>query len=220
VHRLLQALRSEGYLRDTPAGLGLGSTLIELGFGALLSNPLTTVAGPHLDDLAGQVLDTVHLAVREDGSVLYLMKIPGQRGAEMRSRVGLRMPLTRTGIGKALLLDDDAAGWAKRWRAETPVDATAASPAARKAGIRAEEEFVTRMNHYRKGGYSYDMEENEPGIRCVAAPIRDGSGSIVGAISVSATAPYLPAERMRELVLPVQRIATAISGEMGYRTAR
>lgn len=220
VHRLLQALRSEGYLRETPAGLGLGATLIELGFGALYANPLPTVAGPHLEGLAAQVLDTVHLAVREYGSVLYLMKIPGQRGAEMRSRVGLRMPLTRTGIGKAMLLDDDAAGWVERWRAETPADATAASPAARKAGAKAEEDFVARMNHYRKGGYSYDMEENEPGIRCVAAPVRDGSGSIVGAISVSATAPYMPADRMRELLPPVKQIAAAISGEMGYRPAR
>ncbi|MGP9504311.1 IclR family transcriptional regulator [Specibacter sp. AOP5-B1-6] len=220
VHRLLQALKSEGYLRETPVGLGLGPTLIELGFGALSSNPLTTVAGQHLEGLAARVLDTVHLAVREYGAVLYLMKIPGQRGAEMRSRVGLRMPLTRTGIGKALLVDDDAAGWVERWRAEAPVDMTAASPAARKAGATAEGDFVARMNHYRKGGYSYDMEENEPGIRCVAAPVRDASGGIVAAISVSATAPYMPADRMRELLPLVQQVAAAISGEMGYRSAR
>ncbi|MFI5084480.1 MAG: IclR family transcriptional regulator [Actinomycetales bacterium] len=219
VHRLLQALKSEGYLRDTPAGLGLGSTLIELGFSALSSNPLTAVAGLHLESLAAQVMDTVHLAVRDHGSVLYLAKISGQRGAEMRSQVGLRMPLTRTGIGKALLLDDDAAAWAERWRAETPADERAAAPAARKAGARAEDDFVARMSHYRKGGYSYDMEENEPGIRCVAAPVRDVSGSIVGAISVSATAHYMPADRMRELLTPVQHVAAAISAEMGYRPA-
>jgi DNA-binding IclR family transcriptional regulator len=87
-------------------------------------------------------------------------------------------------------------------------------------GAKAEEDFVARMSHYRKGGYSYDMEENEPGIRCVAAPVHDGSGSIVGAISVSATAPYMPADRMRELLTPVPQVAAAISGEMGYRPAR
>ncbi|NUT73301.1 IclR family transcriptional regulator [Pseudarthrobacter sp. C4D7] len=220
VHRLLQALKSEGYVRDTVAGLGLGPTLIELGFGALSSNPLAAVAGPHLDNLAAQVLDTVHMAVRDNGSVLYLAKISGQRGAEMRSQVGLRMPLTRTGIGKALLLDDDAAAWVERWRAETPADDAAAAPAASNAGAKAEDDFVARMHHYRKGGYSYDMEENEPGIRCVAAPVRDGSRSIVGAISVSATAPYMPANRMRELLAPVQGAAAAISAEMGYRQAR
>lgn len=220
VHRLLQALKSEGYLRLTPAGLGLGPTLIELGFNALSSNPLTTVAGPHLEGLSTQVHDTVHLGVREYGSVLYLMKIPGQRGAEMRSRIGTRMPLTRTGIGKALLLDDSSEGWVERWRGEIATDATAASPAVRQAGVRAEEDFVARMNHYRKGGYSYDMEENETGIRCVAAPVRDGSGSIAAAISVSAMAPYMPADRMRELLPLVQEVAAAISREMGYRTAR
>ncbi|MGG5171851.1 IclR family transcriptional regulator [Pseudarthrobacter sp. J1738] len=220
VHRLLQALKSEGYLRDTSAGLALGATLIELGFSALASNPLAAVATPHLELLADQALDTVHLAVRDHGSVLYLVKIPGQRGAEMRSRVGLRMPLTRTGIGKALLLDDDEGAWVERWRSETPADETAASPAARQAGAKAEEDFVARMAHYRNGAYSYDMEENEPGIRCVAAPVRDGSGSIVGAISVSATAPYMPANRMRELLKPVQGTAAAISREMGFRAGR
>jgi DNA-binding IclR family transcriptional regulator len=220
VHRLLQALKSEGYLRETAVGLGLGPTLIELGFGALSSNPLTTVAGPHLEGLAAQALDTVHLAARDDGSVLYLMKIPGQRGAEMRSRVGLRMPLTRTGIGKALLLDDDATAWVERWRAETPADETAASPVAPQNGAKAEEDFVSRMKHYRKGGYSFDMEENEPGIRCVAAPVRDGSGAIVGAISVSATAPYMPVARMREILPLVQQVAGSISAEMGHGPGR
>jgi DNA-binding IclR family transcriptional regulator len=216
VYRLVQTLRSEGYLRETAHGLALGPTLIELGFDALASNPLAGVAGPHLRALADEVLDTVHLAVEDHGSVLYLVKIPGQRGAEMRSRVGLRMPLTRTGIGKALLLDAQDR-WVERWLAEAPADAAAASPAARRAGAAAQEDFVARMEHYRKGGYSYDMEENEPGIRCVAAPVRDGSDAIVGAVSVSATAPYMPTERMRQLVPQVQSVAAAISAEMGYR---
>lgn len=220
VHRLLHALKSEGYLRDTPAGLGLGPTLIELGFSALSSNPLAAVARPFLEDLAAEVLDTVHLAVRDHDTVLYLVKIPGQRGAEMRSRVGSRMPLTRTGIGKAILLDDEPTTWTECWRAEAPADETAAAPASNIAGAKAEEDFLGRMNHYRKGGYAYDMEENEPGIRCVAAPVRDGSGAIIGAISVSATAPYMPPNRMRDLVPLVQRVAVSISKEMGYKAPR
>ncbi|MDA2803826.1 IclR family transcriptional regulator [Nocardiopsis suaedae] len=219
LYRLVQTLRGEGYLRDTPNGLSLGPTLIELGFGALASNPLASVAAPHLQALADEVRDTVHLAVEDHGSVLYLAKIPGQRGAEMRSRVGQRMPLTRTGIGKALLLDARER-WVERWRAEGPADEAAASPSARRAGEGAEEDFLGRMEYYRAGGYSYDMEENEPGIRCVAAPVRDGSDAVVGAVSVSATAPYMPAERMRELVPRVQGAAADISAEMGYRGRR
>ncbi|WP_233548863.1 IclR family transcriptional regulator [Galactobacter valiniphilus] len=217
VHRLVQALRSEGYLRDAPSGLALGPTLIELGFASLHANPLSSVAAPHLQRLADEVLDTVHLAVRDLGSVLYLAKIPGQRGAEMRSRVGLRMPLTRTGIGKALLLQAGPERWAELWREESPADATAASPAARVAGDDAQGDFVARMEHYRRGGYSYDMEENEPGIRCVAAPVLDALGGVAGAISVSATAPYMPADRMRALVPVVQAVAADIAADMGYR---
>ncbi|WP_374114915.1 IclR family transcriptional regulator domain-containing protein [Arthrobacter sp. NQ4] len=52
------------------------------------------------------------------------------------------------------------------------------------------------MHHYRKGGYSYDMDENEPGIRCVAAPVRDAQDPSWGP-SASRQPPYMPAHRMR-----------------------
>lgn len=211
VHRLVQALRSEGYLRETGDGLALGSTLIELGFASLAGNPLAEVAAPLLREFGDQVQDTVHLAVEEYGSVLYLVKIPGRRGTELRSRVGTRMPLTRTGIGKALLLDDEHR-WVSTWRTDTVAWGRATAD--------AEREFLAKMARYRSGGYSYDVEENELDVRCVAAPVRGASGGIIGAVSVAATAGYMPADRMRTLVPQVRQVAGAIAGEMGYRGHR
>lgn len=207
VHRLVQALRFEGYLRDTSAGISLGATLIELGFRSLGDNPIAHVAAPVLDALSKQVLDTVHLAVEDHSTVLYLTKIPGRRGAEMRSQVGYRMPLTRTGIGKAMLI-----GAPQRWAAQWAVERTEGDDEA------AERDFLAKMKHYRSHGFAYDLEENEPGIRCVAAPIKDASGAVIGAVSVSATAPYMPSDRMAQLVPTVKGAAAMISREMGYRT--
>ncbi|WP_340688625.1 IclR family transcriptional regulator C-terminal domain-containing protein [Amycolatopsis coloradensis] len=62
-----------------------------------------------------------------------------------------------------------------------------------------------------------DLEDNEPGIRCVAAPIRDATGAIAGAISVSATRPYMPAARMRGLNRVVGRAARQVSAGLGHR---
>ncbi|WP_138444206.1 IclR family transcriptional regulator [Sinomonas susongensis] len=209
-HRLVQLLERYGYLR-VAAGrdYALGPTLIEFGFQALHQNPLPVVARPVLEELAEKVHDTVHLAIVDGGEVLYLDKIEGTRGAEMRSRIGHRMPLTRTGIGKALILDRDA-DWQRLYEAEH------LGEAGHPADPGSVEDFVRRMQEYARHGASMDLEENEPGIRCVAAPIRDAGGGIVAAVSVSATKPFMPAQRMRGLVPVVQKAARSVSRSLGY----
>ncbi len=201
-HRLIQLLQATDYVRATAHGYSLGPALIEYGFRALHQNPLPVVARPVIERLSESVLDTVHLAIEDAGEVLYLDKIPGRRGAEMRSRIGHRMPLTKTGIGKALLIDAPAR-WARLFADEQP---GAAYPP-----------FEGVMRACRERDASFDMEENEPGIRCVGAPIRDGRGEIVAAISVSATLPYMPTERMDALVPVVRKAAASISRGLGAR---
>ena len=205
-HRLVQLLREYGYLQSVSgAAYVLGPTLIELGFRAVEQNPVPRVARPLLQELADSLKDTVHLAIEDSGQVLYLDKINGQRGAEMRSRVGQRMPLTRTGVGMALLLDRPEQ-WASLYEAETAVSAAA----------RATGHFVGRMRRYSAQGATFDLEDNEIGIRCVAAPVRDATGRIVAAISVSATTPYMPATRMRSLVPVVVRVSQQVSRRLGH----
>ena len=120
-HRLASCLVDERYLRVVPQiGYLLGPKLIELGFQAREELPLVTLAGPYLDELSALTGDTIHLAIREDDDVLYLHKNPGRNGPEMRSRVGHRMPLARTGIGKALLLDDPVDEWQRLYDVSQP----------------------------------------------------------------------------------------------------
>src|SRR5690625_5051304 len=137
VHRLITSLRRQGFLRDSDVGLTLGPDLITLGFAAVAANPLLEVSRSTLKTLSNLVLDTVLLAVEDNGSVLYMAKISGQRGAEMRSQVGQRMPMTRTGIGKALLLDAPQR-WREMYKSETPIVESARS----KVGV---EKFLQEM---------------------------------------------------------------------------
>ncbi|WP_067522614.1 IclR family transcriptional regulator domain-containing protein [Endozoicomonas ascidiicola] len=67
--------------------------------------PLKEIARPVLQELAIETQDTVHLGIQDEDHVFYLDKIPGQRSIEMRSRVGDRLPMAVTGIGKALMVD-------------------------------------------------------------------------------------------------------------------
>jgi DNA-binding IclR family transcriptional regulator len=213
-HRLVSSLVQARYLRQVGNAYLLGPKLIELGTIALEQMPLTKVAHPHLERLAQATQDTIHLGVRDGDDVLYIDKIPGQRGLEMRSRVGHRMPLASTGIGKALMLDLDTPQWRTLFDAARR---TLASLSFKPDLQPTATVFLERMVRYAAGGYTFDLEENEASIRCVAAPVRDASGTIVAALSVASTLPYMPDERMQALIAVVQGEARAISEEIGWR---
>ncbi len=213
-HRLVSSLVQARYLRQVQGGYLLGPKLIELGTIALEQMPLTAVARPHLQSLAEYTHDTIHLGVRDGDDVLYIDKIPGTRGLEMRSRVGHRMPLASTGIGKAMMLDLEANVWKKLLDASLRALARTSFKPENRPDM---DTFLQRMTRYSQGGFTFDLEENEASIRCVAAPVRDASGAIVAALSVASTIPYMPHERMEELIPVVQREARAISEELGWR---
>ncbi|GAA0191889.1 IclR family transcriptional regulator [Glutamicibacter creatinolyticus] len=205
--RMVKLLVQRGFLRSNHGtDFALGPALIELGFHALYQSPVPVIAKPILEELARKYQDTVHLAVEDESQVLYVDKVPGTRGAQMRSRVGQRMPLSRTGIGKALLLDSFDR-WELTFDSESPVQ---------QLSHQTKESFLHRMASYAEEGIALDLEENEPGIRCVAAPIRDGSGKIIAAISMSATNPYMPDERMNALKTVMASTAGQISRKLGY----
>lgn len=206
-HRLANALVDRGYLSHTPRlGYRFGSKLLELGYLADEQADIVRLARPHLEALAASTEDTVHLGVPDNELALYLAKIPGRRRVEISSRVGDRQPLTSTGLGKALLLDSSPADWERLFGIDDPEG---------RRGI-GYAQWRERMQGYASAGYAFDLEENEDQIRCVAAPIRDAGGRIVGALSVSSAAQYMTHDRMQELSGEVLATAHAISAELGW----
>jgi DNA-binding IclR family transcriptional regulator len=206
-HRLATALIDRRYLTFVPRlGYHFGPKLLELGFLAQQQTDLVQVARPHLEALAAATEDTVHLGVLDSERALYLDKIPGRRRVEISSRVGDRQPLTSTGLGKALLLDDAEGHWRKLFDEDRAAGAPQADYAI----------WEERMQGYVAVGRAFDLEENEDLIRCVSAPIRDVSGRIVAAISVSSAAQYMADERMQALSDDVRGTAMAISRDLGW----
>src|SRR4029453_10385961 len=112
---------------------------------------------------------------------------------------GHRMPLASTGIGKAMMLDLEANAWKKLLEASHRVLAKTSFKPETRADF---DTFQQRMTRYSQGGFTFDLEENEASIRCVAAPVRDASGAIVAALSGGRTNPSIPEESM-EVVIPV-----------------
>ncbi|MFT3963940.1 IclR family transcriptional regulator [Propionivibrio sp.] len=212
-HRMLGALVQQRYLHHIPyKGYLLGQKLIELGNKALEQRPLVALARPHLEQLASHTGDTVHLGVMEGTEVFYLDKISGTRGSlEMRSRVGNRMPLATTGVGKALVLGLPRAQWRAIYDYATGERRAQGAPA-----VIEWTEYALQMDEYLRQGWVMDLEENEMGIRCVGAPIRDLTGKVVASVSLASAVPYMPEERMRRLGPLVRDTAEAISKELGW----
>lgn len=204
-HRIASALVQAGYLRFEPRkGYSLGYRLLELGFLAYRQLDLPSRARPHLEALAAQTQDTVHLAILADEHVVYLDKLDGRRAVQISSSIGGHKRVLTTGVGKALLLDVPAEEWLRYYRQSH-------LPAAR------EQDWLKLMEAYAAGGYAFDLGEDEPSIRCVAAPIRDAGQRIVAAISVSSAQQYMDDARMQELIAVVQDYAGRISHEFGGR---
>jgi DNA-binding IclR family transcriptional regulator len=212
VHRLASALVERHYLRLIPGdGYSLGHKLLELGYAARQQINLPRIARPYLERLSALTEDTVHLGVLDDNKALYLDKLPGKRRVEIGSRVGERHPLCSTGLGKSLLLDGNTKAWRERYEEEFGKGAS--------NGVQFRK-WQEGMQRYATGGFSFDLEENEDRIRCVGAPVRDETGTIIAAISVSSVAQYMADERMNKLSKLVKETAGEISEELGWSGSR
>ena len=207
-HRLARTLVKRRYFVFTPRnGYGLGNKSVELGHHARLQQDIPRVAREHLERLAARTEDTVHLGVRDGTSALYLDKIPGRRRVEVSSRIGELQPLRSTGLGKALILDEDEKQLRNFYRCE--------NGKGHQYKV-SENLWIKRMGDYANRGYAFDLEENEDRIRCVAAPVRDATGKIKAAISVSSAAQYMNDKRMQDLAGQVRSAAADISRELGW----
>lgn len=207
-HRLVSVLIQRHYLKRVPGrGYQLGSRLLALGFQAYSQTELTAVARPILERLSQETSDTVHLACEENGAVLYLDKLASRRPVEISSRIGGIKPLLSTGVGKALLLDGTAETWGRLYDTEASQLGLSISRA----------QWIEMMRDYARQGYAYDLGEDHPSIRCVAAPIRNARHAIIAALSVSSMTDYMPPDRMRGLGQAVTEAARRISAELGSR---
>ncbi|MDJ0389502.1 IclR family transcriptional regulator [Roseomonas sp. E05] len=212
-HRILSSLVAAKYLHHLPhKGYLLGPMPIYLGHRALEQRPLVAMAQPHCEALSRQTGDTVHLGVMDGAEVVYLLKISGTRGFEMRSRVGQRMPLATTGIGKALMLGLPEPRWRELHESALALNARSRD----RPPALPWEPYAERMRAYRARGVVFDLEENEVGIRCAGAPVHDRGGRVAAAISVASAAPFMPEERLEEVAPLVRATADAVARELGW----
>ncbi|MFV0452830.1 MAG: IclR family transcriptional regulator [Propioniciclava sp.] len=210
VLRLLQTMEAERFVtHDARHQYILGSRLFELANSALAQRSVRDVARPHLEDLNRRTGQTVHLADYESGTVVYIDKLEAQTGIQMYSRVGLRAALHATAVGKILVADLPEA---ERERVAADIEYESFTDKT----ITNAADFLAELARVRVDGFARDHREHESFINCIAAPIRDGSGSVVAAVSLSAPTVSLSDQEVLALRPLLLRAAAAASADLGW----
>jgi IclR family transcriptional regulator, acetate operon repressor len=213
VHRIIQELVALGWVRgDGDHGYLPGVGLLTVAARAQSEAGVTTIVTPVLQGLGDATTHTIHFALRHGDQAVYLAKIEGRRAYEMRSRVGLAIPLHCTGIGKAVLSA----------LPEAEVRAIlqrAGMPARTPRTITDPDTLLRHLRLVARRGYALDDEENEEHTGCIAAVVRDNRGVPIGGISMSAMAFEIDQKRIQQHAPLVMAAAREISHALGYRPA-
>jgi len=211
VYRLLSTLAARGYVCQNPATgkYRLGLKAFEVGSLAVSQLTVREIALPLLERLRDATKETVHLGVRDGDAVIYLDKIETPHAMRMYSRTGRRAPLHCTALGKVLLAfapSTEAARLLRRGlRRYTPN--TIIDP----------DVLGKELGKIREDGYALDEEEFEEGLKCVAAPLWDYSGTVVASAGIAGPHIRITSDRLPDLIAVVRETAGEISARLGHR---
>lgn len=180
VHRLLGSLIELGYASGENGRYRLTVKLFEVGARIVNRLDLLTAARPFLEALSTATGEAVHLVVRDGADIVYIFKEDaGHNSVQMSSRIGLRSPMYCTGVGKAILAALPEPKAEEIWAQSRIIRRTDNT-------ITAFAQLQAQFAGIRSRGYAVDDEENELGVRCIAASILDYAGNAAGAFSISA----------------------------------
>lgn len=214
VHRMLASLITLGYVRKLPEVEGkyqLTLRLFAIAARVAAGTDMMNVARPVLARLCDSTGEAVHLVVQDGSDIVYVHKAENPSATyQMGSRIGMRRPLYCTAAGKSILATLGDREVARIWEQSEIVPYTPHT-------ILRLEKLYDELDQAKRLGYALDNEENELGVYCIAAAIRDYTGQCRGAFSVSAPIARMPSERVEELGALMVRTATTISAGMGYQ---
>lgn len=193
--RLLLTLERLGYVRSDGRAFRITPKVLDIGYAYLSSLALADLAQPEMEAVVARTHESCSAAVLDGADVVYVARVPTNRIMTISLGLGSRLPAFATSLGRVLLADLPPAerdallssARLERFTARTVTDPDA---------LRAELDLV------RTQGWALVDQELEQGLRSVAAPLRDRSGT-VAAMNVSAHATRVSLERMRKEFVPL-----------------
>ena len=212
VFRLLATLESRNYIEQNKVteNYRLGLKTLELGQTFIKQMGLLRQSRPVLETLVKECNETTYVAILKDAHIVYLDVVETDLTVRVVPRVGSRLPAYCTAAGKiqlAFMTDEELDHYLptkelKRYTVNTITD---------------RDEFKAHLAKITEQGYAIDNEEMDDGVCCVAAPIRDYTRRIIGAVSISGPSMRFSKERMEKELIPlVKRAGEDISTKLGF----
>lgn len=212
VFRLLATLESRNFIEQKRATdkYRLGSRTLLLGQTFLHQMGLYPKARPVQEALAKRCKETCYVSIMKDWRVVYLHAVESDLPVRVVPRVGSNLPFYCTAAGKVI-----AASICEEKLKQYLPDGDL-----RKSTPNSIDTTIELKRHLRvvaESGFAVDDEEAEVGVICIAAPIKDHSRRVVGALSIAGPSMRFSADRLeRELIPLVREAAREISTKLGY----
>lgn len=213
VFRLANTLKRRGFLAY-PSGRKdyiLGPSIWRLSHEYDWGNMLIKVSHENLKQLASQLNETAHLAIREGKHALFVAHAAANHVIAVSGQTGEFVPLYCTAHGKALIADLSRAELKALFGNSTLKAHT-------KQTIVSIDELAKHCSQITSEGFSKDNGEYLDGIRCVAAPIRAEGETIIGSIGISAPTGRFPEDLYGEWGARVREVAQRISTKLSNHT--
>jgi IclR family transcriptional regulator, pca regulon regulatory protein len=212
--RLLLTLEELGFVRACGGVFFLTPKVLTLGMAYVGALGLWDIARPHLEALVARTGESSSMAQLDGSDIVYVARVSMPKLIALRVDIGTRFPAVQTSQGKVLLA------------ALSPDELEAALAQPSRAGLppyigRSEERLQAELTEIRARGWALADEELAPGVRSVAVPVRDGTGTVRAAMNVTVHAAETSTERLVQEHLPLLlRTAGDVSAEWALWQSR
>jgi len=208
--RILLTLAELGYVRSANGGFALTPRVLELGIAYVRSMGLWEIARPHMERLVARTHESSSIAQLDGSDIVYVARVSVPKIVTLAVDIGTRFPALPTSLGKVLLAalptdevdriltEPSRSGVTPRWQPDR-------------------DERDAALREVRARGWALTDEQLAPGIRSVAAPLRDGSGRVIAALNVNAHAAETGVDRLIDDHLP---LLLGTAGEISVDFAR
>ncbi|OOF58755.1 IclR family transcriptional regulator [Rodentibacter myodis] len=215
VHRLLQGLQSEGYVKpaSTAGSYRLSIKCLSIGQKILTSMNIINVVSPYLEQLNLTLGETINFSQREEDKAIMIYKLEPTHGMlKTRAYIGQHIPFYCSAMGKLYLAYPKKEGYLQHyWQTHQNVIQQLT-----KNTITRLDEMEAELENIRQNQFAMDREENEMGVVCIACPIFDSFHQVEYAVSVSMSIYKLRKIGIDFFLNEIRKTAQEISKELGY----
>ena len=200
--RFLLTLVELGYVRTDGSSFWLTPRVLELGYSYLSSLSLPEIAGPHLELLAEKVRESASVSILDGDDVVYVARVPVSRIMTVSITIGTRFPAYATSMGRVLLAGLSPSKFDAYLARVTLLELTSHT-------VDTADKLRTAVDEVRAQGFAIVDQELEAGLRSLAAPIHDATGSVVAAANISTQAARYSIDAIHDTLVPAILATTA-----------